>query len=134
MSDWNQQVIAEFRANGGKVAQFGEAPMVILHTIGAKSGELREIPLVAMVDSDGMFIFASRAGSPSHPDWLFNLRAKPEITVEFGSETFTARVVELPEHRRLEKLSAQIVLMPTFGDYVVSASPRLIPVLSIERQ
>ena len=48
MSDWNAQVIAEFRANGGKVAQFGDAPLVILNTIGAKSGQLREIPLVAL--------------------------------------------------------------------------------------
>jgi deazaflavin-dependent oxidoreductase (nitroreductase family) len=133
MSDWNTQVITEFRANNGKVAQFGDAPLVILHTIGAKSGAVREIPLVALVDSDGTFIFASRGGSPSHPDWLINLRAQPEITVEMGAESFAARLTELPEAERSAKLNAQVALMPTFGDYITSAAPRLIPVLRIDR-
>jgi deazaflavin-dependent oxidoreductase (nitroreductase family) len=133
MSDWNTQVITEFRANGGKVAQFGDAPLVILHTIGAKSGAVREIPLVALVDADGVFIFASRGGSPSHPDWLINLRAQPEIAVEMGAESFQARLTELPEAERSTKLNAQVALMPTFGDYITSAAPRLIPVLRIDR-
>jgi deazaflavin-dependent oxidoreductase (nitroreductase family) len=133
MSDWNTQVITEFRANAGKVAQFGDAPLVILHTIGAKSGALREIPLVALVDADGVFIFASRGGSPSHPDWLINLRAQPEIAVEMGDESFQARLTELDEAERSAKLQAQVALMPTFGDYITSAAPRLIPVLRIDR-
>jgi deazaflavin-dependent oxidoreductase (nitroreductase family) len=133
MSDWNTQVITEFRANKGKVAQFGDAPLVILHTIGAKSGAVREIPLVALVDADGTFIFASRGGSPSHPDWLINLRANPAITVEMGDESFQARLTELPEAERSAKLNAQVALMPTFGDYITSAAPRVIPVLRIDR-
>jgi deazaflavin-dependent oxidoreductase (nitroreductase family) len=133
MSDWNTQVINEFRANAGKVAQFGNAPVVILSTVGAKSGQVREIPLVALVDGDGMYIFASKAGAPTHPDWLFNLRANPEITVEYGAESFQARLSELPEESRKAKLDAQIALMPTFGDYVTNAAPRVIPVLSVER-
>ena len=96
MSDWNTQVINEFRANGGKVAQFGEAPLVILHTIGAKSGAVREIPLVTLLQPHRMVVFASAAGSPKHPDWYFNLLANPEISVEYQTETFTARVTELP--------------------------------------
>lgn len=133
MNDWNRQVIAEFRSNGGKVAQFGDAPLVILHTIGAKSGSLRETPLVALLDDDGMFVFGSRGGAPTDPDWLHNLRAHPEIDVEFGTEQFKARLTELPETQRSAKLNAQIALMPTFGDYVTSAAPRLIPVLKIDR-
>jgi deazaflavin-dependent oxidoreductase (nitroreductase family) len=133
MSDWNKQVIEEFRANGGRVAQFGDAPLVILHTVGARSGETREIPLVALIDADGMFVFASRAGSTQHPDWLFNLRAQPDITVEFGTETFRARVTELPDPQRAEKLDAQAAIMPVFAGYVTSAAPRQIPVLAIER-
>jgi deazaflavin-dependent oxidoreductase (nitroreductase family) len=132
MSDWNKSVIAEFRANGGKVAQFGDLPMVILHTVGAKSGEIREVPLVALKDDDGIFVFASKAGATSNPDWLFNLRANPEITVEHGSDTFQAHVVELPEAARAAKLAAQIAKIPTFGDYEKSAAPRLIPVLRID--
>jgi deazaflavin-dependent oxidoreductase (nitroreductase family) len=133
MNDWNTQVIAEFRANAGKVAQFGDAPLVILHTIGAKSGALREIPLVSFSDADGTFVFASRGGAPTHPDWLFNLRANPEISVETGSETFRASLNELPETQRSAKLNALAAIMPQFGEYITNAAPRLIPVFEIER-
>ncbi len=133
VNDWNAQVISEFRANGGKVAQFGDAPLVILHTIGAKSGQLRETPLVALVQDDGMYVFASKAGAPTHPDWYFNLKATPDITVEYGTETFDARLTELPEAEGQEKLQAQAALMPQFGEYVQSAAPRVIPAFSIER-
>jgi deazaflavin-dependent oxidoreductase (nitroreductase family) len=108
-------------------------PVVILHTVGAKSGELREIPLVALKDDDGLFVFASKAGATTNPDWLYNLRANPEITVEHGSDKFQARVVELPEAARAAKLAAQIARVPTFGDYEKSAAPRVIPVLRIDR-
>ena len=97
MNDWNAQIIAEFRANGGKAAPFGDHPLVILHTIGAKSGELREIPLVTLVEGDDLYVFASKGGAQTNPDWCRNLKANPEITVEFGTETFTATVTELPE-------------------------------------
>ena len=133
MSSWNEQVIAEFRSSGGKVAQFGDSPLVILHTIGAKSGELREIPLVALVEGDTLYVFASKAGSPSHPDWYFNLKATPTITVEYGTETFTANVVELPAAEAAAKLAAQAALMPQFAEYVKSAAPRVIPAFSITR-
>ena len=77
MNDWNAQIIAEFRASGGKAAQFGDNPLVILHTIGAKSGELRETPLVALVEGDDLYVFASKGGAPTHPDWYFNLLSTP---------------------------------------------------------
>jgi len=131
MSDWNQQIIEEFRANGGKVAQFGNAPLVILHTIGAKSGQLRETPLAALVEDDALYVFASKAGAPSNPDWYYNLKANPEITVEFGQESFTARVEELPEDEGQAKLRQQAELMPQFGEYIESAAPRVIPAFSI---
>jgi deazaflavin-dependent oxidoreductase (nitroreductase family) len=133
MSDWNTQVIAEFRANGGKVAQFGDAPLVILNTIGAKSGEIREVPLVALLDGGRMVVFASAAGSPKHPDWLFNLRANPEITVEYQSEKFVAKVSELPTGEGAAKLEAQGAIMPQFLDYITKAAPRVIPAFAIER-
>lgn len=133
MSDWNTAIIEEFRANGGKVAQFGDAPMVILNTIGAKSGEVREIPLVALVDGDEMTVFASKGGAPTDPDWAYNLRAQPEITVEYGTESFAAVVTELPESDGQAKLAQQATLMPQFGEYVTSAAPRIIPAFSITR-
>ncbi len=133
MSDWNAQVITEFRANGGKVAQFGDAPLVILHTIGAKSGQVREIPLVALVEGDEMTVFASKGGAPDHPDWYHNLKAHPTITVEYGTETFEAQVTELPEDEGQRRLRAQAALMPQFGEYITSAAPRVIPAFSIAR-
>ncbi len=137
LNDWNSQVIAEFRANGGKVAQFGDAPLVILHTIGAKSGQLRETPLVSLVEGGGddrrMYVFASKAGAPTHPDWYHNLKATPEIDVEFGTETFRASLVELPADEAAEKLQAQAALMPQFAEYVTSAAPRVIPAFRIDR-
>lgn len=133
MSDWNTQVINEFRANGGKVEQFGDAPLVILHTIGAKSGALREIPLVAHVDGDAMHVFASKGGATSNPDWAHNLRANPEIDVEYLTETFRANVVELDAAAGDEKLSAQAELMPMFAEYRESAKPRVIPVFRLDR-
>ncbi|MCU0261740.1 MAG: nitroreductase family deazaflavin-dependent oxidoreductase [Ilumatobacteraceae bacterium] len=133
MSDWNRQVIEEFRANGGKVAQFGDNPLVILHTIGAKSGEVREIPLVALVRGDEMTVFASRGGSPSHPDWYYNLLAHPDIDVEYRTDRFRARVEQLPADEAAARLQAQAELMPQFGEYVKSAAPRVIPAFSITR-
>jgi hypothetical protein len=67
MNDWKAQVIAEFRANGGKVAQFGDAPLVILHTIGAKSGGLREIPLVALVEGETLRQVSERSSRQRFP-------------------------------------------------------------------
>lgn len=133
MNDWNQQVITEFRANGGKVAQFGDAPLVILHTIGAKSNKIRETPLVALVEDDGMYVFASKAGAPTHPDWYYNVKANPEIEVEYGTERFRALVTELQQDEGQSKLRAQAALMPQFGEYIESAAPRAIPAFSITR-
>jgi len=134
MSDWNASVIAEFRASGGKVGQFGDSPLVILHTIGAKSGEVREIPLVALVEGDEMTVFASRGGAPTNPDWYYNLLKTPEVEIEFGTEKFRGRLSELPADIAAAKLQSQAALMPQFGEYVISAAPRIIPAFTIERQ
>ena len=133
MSDWNAEVIAEFRANGGKVERFADAPIVILNTIGAKSGQLREIPLVAMVDDDAIVIFASKAGAPSNPDWYYNLKANPEIDVEFGTEMFRARIDQLPADEAAAKIQTMAGFMPQFAEYVEKAAPRAIPAFGINR-
>ena len=133
MSDWNTQVITEFRANGGKVAQFGDAPLVILHTIGAKSGELREIPLVALVEGDELIVFASKGGAPDNPDWAYNLRANPSITVEYGTETLHRRRDRTLRGRQPAKIQEQAAIMPQFGEYVKTAAPRIIPAFKLSR-
>jgi deazaflavin-dependent oxidoreductase (nitroreductase family) len=133
MNDWNQQVIDEFRANGGKVAQFGDADMVILHHTGAKSGQARQTPLVSRVDGDKVLIFASKAGAPTHPDWYRNLVAHPRVQIEIGSETrdVVARVAEGEEHDRL--WARQKEEMPGFAEYEEKvAGARVIPVVVLE--
>jgi deazaflavin-dependent oxidoreductase (nitroreductase family) len=136
MIDWktfNPEVIAEFRGNAGKVAQFGDLPVVILHTIGARSGQVREIPLIVIYDGEEMLLFGTAAGASSHPDWYFNLRAHPRIEVEFGIDRFTADVIQLGEDEARKKCEFQVSTVPQFAEYVKSAAPRTIPVFSIAR-
>ena len=132
MSDWNASIIEEFRANGGKVGgPFAGAPMLILHTTGAKTGQERVNPLVYQAVGDDLVVFASKAGAPTNPDWFHNLVAHPDVTVEVGAETVArrARVAEGDEHERI--WSRQKELMPGFADYE-AATPRRIPVVVLE--
>jgi deazaflavin-dependent oxidoreductase (nitroreductase family) len=133
MKDFNQQIIEEFRANEGKVAMFADYPMVILHTIGAKSGNLLLVPLVLTYREDDMLLFATFAGSPRNPAWVYNLRANPEIDVELGTETMKARVVELSEEDAKKEAETQAGMSEVFEGYIEKAAPRRIPVFRIER-
>jgi len=132
MSDWNTSIIEEFRANGGKVGgPFDGAPMLILHTTGAKTGQERVNPLVYQAVGDDLAIFASKGGAPTNPDWFHNLVAHPDVTVEVGAETVArrARVAEGDEHERI--WGRQKELMPGFADYE-AATTRRIPVVVLE--
>ena len=136
MIEWkkfNPEVIAEFRDNAGKVAQFGDLPVVILHTIGARSGQVREIPLIVIREGDEMLIFGTAAGASAHPDWYFNLKAHPRIEVELGTERFSADVIELTGEDAQRRVEFQASNTPQFAEYVKSAAPRTIPVFSITR-
>ena len=83
MTDWNTQIIDEFRANDGKVGgQFEGFPLLILHSTGAKSGLERLNPLAYRAVNGGYAVFGSKAGAPSHPDWFHNLVANPRASVE----------------------------------------------------
>lgn len=133
MSDWNTSIIEEFRANAGKVGgNFEGAPMVILHTTGARTGEERVHPLVYQPLGEDIAIFASKGGAPSHPAWFHNLVANPEVTVEIGTDTVPmhARVAEGDERDRI--WSRQKQLMPGFADYEANTS-RQIPVVVLQR-
>src|SRR3954466_3872272 len=105
MSDFNQTIIDEFRANGGKVGgYFAGANMLLLHTTGAKSGQPRINPLVYVTDGDRIVIIASKGGDDSNPDWYYNLLANPSVKVELGDQQFQAQataVTEEPERSRL---------------------------------
>jgi deazaflavin-dependent oxidoreductase (nitroreductase family) len=133
MKDFNKQVIEEFRANGGKVGgPFEGAPMMLLTTTGAKSGQPRVAPLVYTTDGDRIVIVASKGGAPTHPDWYHNIVANPEITVEVGGEKFPARAEIAPEPDRTRLFNAQADLMPNFYEYQKNTD-RTIPVITISR-
>lgn len=132
MSDWNTHIIEEFRANGGKVGgQFEGAPLLLLHTTGAKSGQERINPVMYRTDGDRLVVFASKAGADTNPDWYHNLRANPGATVEVGSDTkpVRARVASQDERDRL--WAAQKKEWPGFADYETKTS-RQIPVVILE--
>lgn len=135
MSDFNQAIIEEFRANGGKVGGgFEGAPMVLLHHTGAKTGTERVAPLVYQADGDRWVVFASKAGAPTHPDWYRNLVANPETTIEVGTDTVAvrARVAEGDERERIWTKQKQ--LMPGFAEYEEKTRGiREIPVVILER-
>jgi deazaflavin-dependent oxidoreductase (nitroreductase family) len=133
MSDYNATIIDEFRANGGKVGgPFEGAPMVVLHTRGARSGAEHVNPLVYQAVGDDLAIFGSKGGAPTHPDWYHNLVAHPDVTVELGPDTVPvrARVAEGDERERI--WSRQKELMPGFADYEANTS-RVIPVVILQR-
>ncbi len=133
MNDWNQQIIAEFRANDGKVGgPFEGAPMVLVTHKGAKTGTERTTPLMAQVRGDDLVIFASKAGAPDNPDWYHNLLANPTPTIEYGSETFTANARVAEGDEREELWTAQKTAWPQFQGYE-DATDRVIPVVVLER-
>jgi deazaflavin-dependent oxidoreductase (nitroreductase family) len=134
MRSFNTKIIEEFRANDGKVAMFADYPMVILHTIGAKSGNPLLVPLVLTInDASDWLLFGSFAGSPKNPAWVYNLRAYPEIDIEYGTETLSVNIIELSDAEAKQKVYAQAKISDVFAGYIKSAAPRNIPVFKIER-
>jgi len=103
-SDYNTTIIAEFRANQGRVGGMWEGTtLILIHHIGAKSGIERVTPVACSPQSEGRFaIWAANGGSPTHPNWYYNLKAHPRITVEVGTQTFTVLAEELGGTARAE--------------------------------
>jgi len=132
-NDWNQSVIAEFRANAGKVGgPFAGGSLLLLTTTGAKTGRRLTSPVMYSSDGDRLLIFASKAGAPTHPDWYHNLIANPEVTVEQGTETFNARAVVVTGEERDRLYAEQATRSPQFAEYQTKTT-RQIPVVALER-
>ncbi len=131
---YNRALIDEFRANGGKVTgMFAGAPLVVLHTTGAKSRQERLTPIVYTRDEQGnVVVIASKGGAPTHPDWYRNLVANPQVTVELPDETYSARARVTTGEERRRLFDAQAALMPNFKEYE-KATTREIPVVVLER-
>jgi len=134
-NDFNRAIIEEFRANHGKVGgPFEGAPMVLLTTTGAKSGTTRVNPLAALPsDEDGvLYVFASKAGAPTNPDWYHNVLAHPDVEVEYGDERHAAVATPVMGAERDRLYAEQVTRMPGFADYERKAS-RVIPVIELRR-
>ncbi len=134
MNDWNQKIIEEFRANKGIVGgPFAGSTLLLLHTIGAKSGLPRINPLMCMADGERYVIVASKGGAPTDPDWYRNIVANPEASIEIGTEQFPvlATVAAEPERTQLyEKVEAK---HPGFTEYK-NKTTRVIPVIILTRK
>ena len=131
--EMNRPVIAEFRETGGKAGgMFEGKPLVLVHHVGAKSGKQRIAPLVPLLDGDRVYIFASKGGADTNPDWYHNLVANPQTVVELGSETFPVTARVLTGDERDEVYSKQSSAEPQFAEYQRNTK-RLIPVLELQR-
>lgn len=133
MKAFNQTVVEEFRANGGKVGgHFEGADMVLLTTTGAKSGAERLTPLVYQRVDGKMLIIGSYAGADVDPAWVHNLRANPRVHIEVGTESYGVIARELPSMER-DPAWAQIVAVASgFTDYQAATS-RVIPLFELQR-
>jgi deazaflavin-dependent oxidoreductase (nitroreductase family) len=131
VSDWNANVIEEFRANDGKVGGFFEdKDVLILHTTGARSGLEGLTPLVYRQEGDRVFIFASKGGSDSHPDWYHNLKANPIVSVEIGADTSSATAREVGGDERDAVYARQAADIENFLTYQ-AGTQRTIPVIEL---
>ncbi len=125
----NMGIIQEFRANAGKVGgYFAGKSLLLLHTIGAKSGQPRINPVACTRDGDRLVVIASKGGAPTNPDWYYNVLANPLVTVETGTEQFQARASIAVEPERTRLYNQMVEMMPGFDDYR-RRTTRVIPVI-----
>lgn len=131
---FNEKLIDEFRANGGQVSgMFEGRPMMLLTTVGKKSGQPRVAPLIYTTDGDDVVVIASKGGAPTNPDWYYNLQVNPTVTVEVGAETYQAQAVVASGAERQRLYDAQAAEMPMFAEYQKNTE-REIPVVVLKRQ
>jgi deazaflavin-dependent oxidoreductase (nitroreductase family) len=131
--DWNASTIAEFRKNHGKVGgYFKGAPLLLLHTIGARTGKPRVNPMMYLLDGERFVVFASKGGDPHNPDWYHNLKAHPDVQVEIGDETIDVHSEEAVGVERDRLYQLQSSRYPRFGDYQ-RKTERVIPVMILTR-
>ena len=130
---YNDDIIAEFRANAGKVGGHWEGrDLLLLTTTGRKSGRSHTTPMVFTRDGDRVLVYASKAGAPKHPDWYLNLVADPHVVVEVGPERYDAIATPLEGDERDRQFAAQAKRVPTFAEYQAKTE-RTIPVVALSR-
>jgi deazaflavin-dependent oxidoreductase (nitroreductase family) len=135
---WNAKTVAEFRANEGRVGgAFEGAPITLLHHRGRKSGRDYVSPMMYLADDDDpatIYVFASKAGAPTNPDWYYNLKSAGHASVEVGTATYPVSVTELGGEERDRVFEKQAGRYPGFAQYASkTAGVRTIPVLALRR-
>lgn len=138
MSDWNAQIVDEFRANHGRVGgRFEGAPIVLVHHRGRRSGRDYVNPMMYLADEadpDTIYVFASKGGAPTNPDWYHNLLAAGHARVEVGDDAYDVSVTEVTGERRDRIYAEQARQRPQFAEYEEKAAGvRTIPVLALRR-
>src|SRR5438552_1490880 len=130
-TDFNAHTIAEFRRNHGRVGgYFKGAPLLLLHTIGARSGKPRINPVMYLQDGKRYLVFASKGGADTNPDWYYNLKAHPDIQIEVGDETIDVLAEEMHGPERDRFYQRQASLYPGFAEYQ-RKTKRVIPVIAL---
>jgi deazaflavin-dependent oxidoreductase (nitroreductase family) len=131
--NFNTKIIREFRENEGKVGgPFEGAPLLLLTSTGAKSGQPRTSPVMYLPDDGRYVVFASKAGAPTNPDWYHNLVAHPDASIEVGTERFGVKATVITGAERDALYARQAGLYPGFAEYEAKTT-RTIPVIALER-
>ena len=130
MSHYNDRIIAEFRENGGRVQNFGSS-LVLLHTVGAKTGEARISPVLGIADEDSWLVIASAGGSPRHPAWYFNLEAQPDVAIETPAGVVEVRATTLDEAEYDAAWAMFVARSPAFEQYAGRTDGRTMPIVRL---
>ena len=135
VDDFNSKIVAEFRANEGRVGgPLAGTPIMLIHHIGAKSGIERVTPLAYDMQGDGRFVIvASNGGSPTHPSWYYNLKASPTIEVEVGTERFTVLAEAVEGTTRAALWPKVVATSPSVGQFQAKTT-RQIPLFVLTRE
>lgn len=130
-NDFNERNIAEFRANHGRVSgPFEGAPILVLHTVGARSGEPRVNIMMYLADGERYLVFPSNQGGDNNPDWYWNLKANPDVRIEVGDDILESSATDLQGGERDDKYALQAERYPAFAEYQRMTS-RTIPVVAL---
>jgi deazaflavin-dependent oxidoreductase (nitroreductase family) len=129
--DFNRRNIEEFRANHGRLGgNFEGAPVLLLHSKGARSGDERVNPMMYMADGERYLMFASAVGADRNPAWYHNLLTHPDARIEVGDDVIEVHAVELKGAERDQTYAVQASRYPGFADYERKTT-RTIPVLAL---
>lgn len=132
---WEESLIADLRAHGGRPSggPLAGHPLLVLYSKGAKSGKQRRSILTYSEDRGDIIVAGSKSGAPTHPAWYFNLQADPNVTIEIGSETISAKAKVETGAERDRLWDQHVAALPWFEDYPAKTEGRVIPIIRLTR-